>query len=181
VITSYRLADVWDKFNAEQKQRVTEQLHDFLSQLRHIKESFIGYVDGTACADPLFDENLGAYGPYQDAASFNEAMITALKDTTTGGWVDTVCDMVAVLKDHEIVLTRGDISPRNIIVQGSKVVAILDWEMAGFYPEYWGYAKALYRPAWESDWIKDKAANKILQPYLTELAVSLHSNSVGVW
>jgi hypothetical protein len=56
-----RLADVWDSFSAEQNQRVTEQLRDFLSQLRHIKESFIGYVDGTACADPLFDEDVGAY------------------------------------------------------------------------------------------------------------------------
>jgi hypothetical protein len=119
--------------------------------------------------------------PYQDEASFNEAMIIGLKDTTTGGCVDTVCDMVAALKDHEIILTHGDISPRNIIVQGSKVVAILDWEMAGFYPEYWEYAKALYRPAWESDWIKDKAVNTILEPYLTELAVSLHINSIGGW
>jgi thiamine kinase-like enzyme len=108
-------------------------------------------------------------------------MIIGLKDTTTGGCVDTVCDMVAALKDHEIILTHGDISPRNIIVQGSKVVAILDWEMAGFYPEYWEYAKALYRPAWESDWIKDKAVNTILEPYLTELAVSLHINSIGGW
>jgi hypothetical protein len=105
--------------------------------------------------------------PYQDEASFNEAMIIGLKDTTTGGCVDTVCDMVAALKDHEIILTHGDISPRNIIVQGSKVVAILDW--------------ALYRPAWESDWIKDKAVNTILEPYLTELAVSLHINSIGGW
>jgi hypothetical protein len=29
--------------------------------------------------------------------------------------------------------------------------------MAGFYPEYWEYVKALYMPAWESEWIKDRA------------------------
>ena len=56
--------------------------------------------------------------------------------------------MVAALKGHAIVLTHGDMSPRNIIVQGTKVVALLDWEMAGYYPEYWEYTKALYRPAW---------------------------------
>jgi aminoglycoside phosphotransferase (APT) family kinase protein len=55
--------------------------------------------------------------------------------------------MVGALKYHEIVLTHGDISPRNILVQGSKVVAILNWEMSGHYPEYWDYVKTLFRPA----------------------------------
>jgi hypothetical protein len=36
-----RVADVWDKFSAEQKQQVTEHLRDFLSQLRHIKGSLM--------------------------------------------------------------------------------------------------------------------------------------------
>jgi tRNA A-37 threonylcarbamoyl transferase component Bud32 len=175
------LADVWANFNTDQKQQVLEQLRDCLSQLRVTKESFIGSVDGTACADQLFDEDIGAYGPYKDEATFNEGIITALKNTLTSGWVDTVCKMVGALNSHEIVLTHGDISPRNIIVQGSKVVAILDWELAGYYPEYWEYVKALYRPAWESEWIMDGAVDKILQPYLTELAVFLHVNSIGAW
>ena len=80
------LADVWDTFSTEQKQQVTEQLRDFLSQLHDIRESFVGSVDGTACADPLFDEDIGAYGPYKDEASFNEGIITALKNTMTNGW-----------------------------------------------------------------------------------------------
>jgi aminoglycoside phosphotransferase (APT) family kinase protein len=40
--------------------------------------------------------------------------------------------MVAALEDHETVLTHGDMAPRNIMVQGSKVVAILDWGLAAF-------------------------------------------------
>jgi aminoglycoside phosphotransferase (APT) family kinase protein len=89
--------------------------------------------------------------------------------------------MVLALEDHEIVLTHGDMAPINIMVQGSKVVAILDWELAGVYPEYCEYVKALYRPDWESDWIKDRAVNKILEPYPEELAISLHINTVGGW
>jgi hypothetical protein len=40
-------------------------------------------------------------------------MITALKDTTTGGWVDAVCDMVAALKDHEIIDSWRHITPEH--------------------------------------------------------------------
>ncbi|KAH9863701.1 hypothetical protein J1614_009633 [Plenodomus biglobosus] len=175
------LVDVWEKYTPEEKERVIEQLRDMLIQLRELKGSVIGSVDGTACEDPLFDDNIGAYGPYDNEASFNEGVITALKNTLSGGWVNTVCDMVGVLKGHEIVMTHGDFSPRNILVRGTKVVAVLDWEMSGYYPEYWEYVKALFRPAWEEDWIKYGAVNKILKPYLTELAIFLHVSSVGAW
>ncbi|CBX96513.1 hypothetical protein IAQ61_005619 [Plenodomus lingam] len=175
------LKDVWDKYTPEDKERVIDQLREMFSELRHLKGSFIGSIDGTACEDPIFEEDLGAYGPYNDEAAFNEGIVTALENTLSSGWVSTVCDMVCSLKDHEIVMTHGDFSPRNILVQGTKVVAVLDWEMAGYYPEYWEYVKALYRPAWEDDWIKSGTVNKVLKPYLPELAILLHVNSVGAW
>lgn len=88
--------------------------------------------------------------------------------------------MVRTLKNHDIVMTHGDFSPRNIIVQGSKVVGIVDWEMSGYYPEYWEYVKAMYRPAWESDWIIDRAVQRILEPYSMALAVMMHAQTI-VW
>lgn len=75
-------------------------------------------------------------------------------------------------------MSHGDISPRNILVRGTKVVAILDWEMSGFYPEYWDYVKSVYKPAWESGCIKDKVAERILPPYYAELAVMLHVHNM---
>jgi hypothetical protein len=176
-----RLDHVWDRFDDKQKEHVIEQLRSYFSQLRRIEESFIGSVDEMACEDQLFTDEIGAYGPYKDEAGFNQGIVTALKNISTGGWVDTVSDMVLTMKCHKIVLTHGDMSPRNIIVQGSTVVAILDWEMSGYYPEYWEYVKALYRPAWEGGWIKGRAVDKILEPYLMELAVFLHVNSIGGW
>lgn len=180
-IEGERLAEAWEHFDAEQKQHVLDQLRGFMLQLRNIKGTFIGSVDGTYCEDQLFTEDLGAYGPYESEADFNQGIITALKDIMASGWVDTVCNMVAALKGHEIVMTHGDLAPRNILVQGTKVVAVLDWEFSGFYPEYWEYVKALYRPAWEGRWIKDSAVDRILMPYMEELAVMLHVNSVGAW
>ncbi|OJD11548.1 hypothetical protein AJ78_07708 [Emergomyces pasteurianus Ep9510] len=60
----------------------------------------------------------------------------------------------------------------------NEVVAILDWEMAGFYPEYWEYVKAMYHPDSQSGWIKDAAVEKILQPYHLEHAVLLHMQDI---
>lgn len=40
------------------------------------------------------------------------------------------------------VLTHGDLSSLNILVRGDKVVGIIDWETAGWFPHYWEYARA---------------------------------------
>ena len=37
--------------------------------------------------------------------------------------------------------THSDITPRNILVKDGKITAIVDWEMAGWYPEYWEYTR----------------------------------------
>jgi aminoglycoside phosphotransferase (APT) family kinase protein len=179
-IEGNRLEDMWDKFDVSQKKIVVEQLHDFFSQLRKIKGPFIGCIDGTACEDQLFTDELGGYGPYDNESDFNKGIVTALKRSRQGPWVDVVCEMITSLKNHKIVLTHGDFAPRNILVQGTKVVAVLDWELSGYYPEYWEYVKALWRPPWETGWIKDKAVDQVLKKYLTELAVVWHTRDI-IW
>lgn len=166
------LEDVWDDMDEQEKEVVIGQLKDIITQLRSIKGTFIGSVDHTACEDQLFCDDLGSYGPYEDEAAFNNGIVRALKQSQNNTWVDVVADMVLkTFKGHETVLTHGDFSPRNILVEGTKVTAILDWEMTGLFPEYWEYVKALYRPDWEAGWFKDRAIDKVLQPFLSELAV----------
>jgi len=176
-----RLEDMWDKFDISEKKAITEQLHDYFFQLRKIKGPFVGCIDGTACEDQLFTDELGGYGPYGNEWEFNQGIVTALKRSQQGPWVDMVCGMIlSSLKNHEIVLTHGDFAPRNILVQGAKVVAILDWELSGYYPEYWEYVKALWRPPWQTGWIKDEAVNQVLDNYLMELAVVWHIRDI-IW
>jgi thiamine kinase-like enzyme len=56
-------------------------------------------------------------------------------------------------------LSHGDLNPKNIILldeqDGSvSVSGIVDWEMGGWYPEYWDALKALHVRSTkdESDW-----------------------------
>ncbi|KAK6856449.1 hypothetical protein PG995_006636 [Apiospora arundinis] len=41
-----------------------------------------------------------------------------------------------------LVFTHGDLNPSNIFVRGDEVVGIIDWETAGWYPDYWEYTSA---------------------------------------
>ncbi|KAJ5238448.1 Aminoglycoside phosphotransferase [Penicillium chermesinum] len=59
----------------------------------------------------------------------------------------------AFTDNHDIVFTHSDIAPRNILVEGGHVTAILDWEDAGWYPAYWEYyTRALRQLKPVPDW-----------------------------
>ena len=63
------------------------------------------------------------------------------------------------MDDHRIVLSHGDLNPKNIILLDERdgsvsISSIIDWEMGGCYPEYWDALKALNVRSTddESDW-----------------------------
>ncbi|KAH9998886.1 phosphotransferase enzyme family protein [Xylariaceae sp. FL0662B] len=179
-----RLDHVWDKFTADEKKSVTSQLRDYFDELRQISGSVIGSVDGSECRDvyfPEFEVYQGPYGPYENEAGFNQALVKAWSTGRDDPFTLMLCDVLCeTMKDHGTVMTHNDLYPRNILVRGSEVVAILDWESAGFYPEYWEYCRALWRPDWESNWMKDRAVDKILKPYYKEVAV-IWNTSYTFW
>jgi aminoglycoside phosphotransferase (APT) family kinase protein len=86
--------------------------------------------------------------------------------------------MVTSLKNHKIVLTHGDFASRNVLVQDTKVVTVLDWELSGYYPEYLEYVKALWRPPWEAGWTKHRAVDQVLKNNVTQLAVVWHTRDI---
>lgn len=50
------------------------------------------------------------------------------------------------------LFTHGDVAPRNIMVDESgHITGIIDWEQAGWYPDYWEYANIM-KPSRDKDW-----------------------------
>jgi thiamine kinase-like enzyme len=74
----------------------------------------------------------------------------------------------ALSDTSKIVFTHNDLSPRNIIVVGNRVKGLLDWEYAGWYPEYWEFVKFFERPTNCKGW-KDYAGVIFEREYPQEL------------
>lgn len=77
-------------------------------------------------------------GPFADEATFTKVLRNPDDPARAG---------------HRMSFTHADLNSRNILVDevvqqdgslGWRVTGIVDWEMAGYYPEYWEYTKALY-------------------------------------
>lgn len=71
---------------------------------------------------------------------------------------------------HDIVFTHGDLNPRNILVEKGKVTGIVDWENAGWFPEYWEYTKAHYSVRSSVRWLAD-VIDQIFEGYRDVLIV----------
>lgn len=160
------LRDVWETMTEEEQEEIISQLRGSMEELRSVKGDFIGSIDKSSCEDPIFTSELGSFGPYAGEDEFHEGIIRAMGTADGAPWVRQTVGFVRALPRHEIVMTHSDLTPRNILVRDGKVVGIIDWEMAGFFPEYWEYVKALCYPDWESRWFSEGVVEKILCTFL---------------
>ena len=78
---------------------------------------FLGYWVSVFQHDPWIRDPTSIHGPSD--------LLVSLQNSVTR------------YQHHEPALCHGDFSPNNILVKDGKVVAILDWEMLGWYPEFW--------------------------------------------
>ncbi|PYI32684.1 kinase-like protein [Aspergillus indologenus CBS 114.80] len=142
-----RLDEAWKTLDPGQKSSIARQLHSYLVQLRRLKGTYIGAVGhGKAC---IGQRASVVGGPFDSEQQFNTFI---LEDLVKLPDVLQHYAKHALTDNHEIVFTHGDFAPRNILVEGDRVTAVLDWEDAGWYPEYWEYIKALQHLKPMPDW-----------------------------
>ena len=131
------LSDVWPTLYNSEKIKIVQQLREILEKMQQHQRNFIGGIHGTPAVDIRMVRREG--GPFSTEEQFNQFLRSGMILAAPKIYRSMLEG--AMKKDHDIVLTHGDISPRNIIVNDNQIVAILDWESAGWYPEYWEYVK----------------------------------------
>ncbi|GAW20300.1 hypothetical protein ANO14919_098020 [Xylariales sp. No.14919] len=138
------LEKAWKGLSDADRVEIMNQLRGYVDQLRAIKGSYIGGLGRTPAVDErrFFDEG----GPFESEAEWNDFLLGGAK----GACPEILQSMLRsqLRTDHEIVFTHGDLHSCNIMVRDGRIVAILDWENAGFYPEYHELVKPLRSPRW---------------------------------
>ncbi|CAK7230172.1 hypothetical protein SCUCBS95973_007482 [Sporothrix curviconia] len=99
-----------------------------------------------------------AHDPLCDEEALNDFLVKAPPRRSTPTSIRMLRPVMR--DDHDIVMTHADLHPRNITVEWvdnasdasnastgparrCKITSILDWEMAGWYPAYWEFVKAM--------------------------------------
>ncbi|OJZ80668.1 hypothetical protein ASPFODRAFT_147386 [Aspergillus luchuensis CBS 106.47] len=194
IVMSYEkgepLSEYWDRVSELERQNVLTQLRDYVAQMRQIKGDFIGGIDSSPCRDGIFEGGWGAYdsysyGPYATEDGFTEGIVQALRDRLPpqrrNGSPDVesrffkneylLYQTVRELKkmNHSIVFTHGDLHPGNILVRSDRTVVILDWGLAGYWPDYWEFYRAMFNAPWRPSW--DTMVERFVPPFYVECAI----------
>jgi len=153
------LEERWPTLTLQQKDTLRTFLDSFLSELRtipHASGSPLGSASDTPVCKDCRREVRTSTEPIYTESEFNCFLVRSNTSRASEGYRRWVLSMLR--ENHDIVLTHGDLHPGNIMVDiaddGHMSVGIIDWEMGGFYPEYWEMLKAMNTRAIddESDW-----------------------------
>ncbi|KAJ8111343.1 hypothetical protein OPT61_g6038 [Boeremia exigua] len=156
----------WGNCTSTEKEMISADLKKHITELRALPmPGYIGSVDEGPVTDIILEWSTPSKGPFKSVKEFN----TTIADTFVAKSKSQVGPYIRGMLDahkHKIVFTHGDLRPRNIVVRNGRVTAIIDWEMAGWYPEYWEFAKAFYLEAFAEDWASHLL--DVLTPYYCE-------------
>ncbi|CAF9934667.1 MAG: hypothetical protein ALECFALPRED_006055 [Alectoria fallacina] len=153
------LESVWTQLPSEQKASISNQLSRILLKLRELelpKDSQLGGIGGEGCKDTRRHTRISRK-PIRSIAEFEDFIFSS---PHFGGSV-YIKLLRSMSQSHtsKVVFSHGDLRPANIVVQSDQqcnysISGILDWEMGGFYPDYWESVKATntMAPQEEDDW-----------------------------
>ncbi|QPG97664.1 hypothetical protein C2857_006686 [Epichloe festucae Fl1] len=139
-IEGQTLQQAWPVLTPDQRSNILAQLSDYIAQMRALRGIYLGRVDGQGVVVPSIMTRSG--GPFSTLTEFHDWLVKPPKRLQAQSmyWHQITTQLGA---ECPIVFTHGDIASRNIIISEGRIVALLDWEFAGWYPEYWEYVFTL--------------------------------------
>lgn len=161
----------WSRMTADQKAAIVIELHGYIQQLRDLSPPSEG-ATCSAAGGQLRDHRVGyaaRFGPFKTHDEFHSFLrkTVRLEDLSTTLYADYIPLHAVHRRPYATKFSHGDFAPRNIMIRDGKVTAIIDWDSAGFFPEYWEYTKAHFAPLAMDDWMT--SIRDMIPPYEEEL------------
>ncbi|KOS45654.1 hypothetical protein ACN38_g3381 [Penicillium nordicum] len=148
------LEGTWDTMDEKSKESTCRQTWDLISEIRSVPSQYEGIfqcaADGSPSKDPLLEDLQSPPRPLSSDSDLRARIYERYLHCGGSRYEHELPNMLP--KSDHAVFAHGDIAPRNIMVdENGNITGIIDWEYAGWYPDYWEYAQIL-RPAFWGDW-----------------------------
>lgn len=177
-IDAKSLEDLWPSLAAPDKVEISNQLRASLQELRSLEPpSYLGSLNRLPLTDGVFwtpDQNPATSGPFNTEGDLNEGILKRLAESEPQAHLTLLRTLMSeTLCNHQVKFTHGDLQPKNILIKtnGSDEsaryeIVIIDWEISGWYPEYWEFCNATVAGRFRPEWLG--LAQDIMQVYVPE-------------
>ncbi|KAF5671062.1 hypothetical protein FDENT_11051 [Fusarium denticulatum] len=163
------LVDVWQAMSEDEQRSIKGQLRAQIQHMRTLVQPYIGRINKQPTRNIYNTTFVRHCGPFEDEEAFDNWCLDRLTSGSIQRWKwKKVLERQRRKSTGRFILTHGDLSPRNIMVDGSTITGIIDWELSGFYPEYVEYAFAIGIGPGMEEWWKP-VLKEILEPCSTDL------------
>lgn len=171
-IEGHMLSKDWVYRSEDSKAKLLSQLKQYICEMRELQppKGMLGVVsvDGGSLSDCRIPGPSLRFGPFETIQDFHRHLRMDMDfDPRLDPDVQELIRQQS--KSWPLVFTHGDLSSLNILARGNDLVAIVDWETAGWYPSYWEYTSAYQVNPQNSFWVEE--IDKFLTPMPEELAM----------
>lgn len=162
----------WQSRSEQSKARILDQLRRIVTELRSVpcpEGTSVGGVGGGPFCDCRLPSRL-LWGPYTTVRDFHRAFANdADIDAEYANLPSDVSKLFDFYRQsgNRLVLTHGDLSSLNTLVEADQVTGIVDWETAGWFPPYGEYTCAKNANPQNEFWAD--VVDKFLEPRPYEL------------
>ena len=168
-----RLGAYIDILNEDEAALLARDLQQWLTELRAIP-----WHDATApppisgtLGGPLHDHRVNMGTPSVEYTDFKGPFATEDEFNTSLQMPGAIPGLTHS-SGHRIVFTHGDLNMRNVLMHNGRLSGIVDWENAGWCPEYWDLTKAFFITKLNRRWLRIvDDAFRPLGDYRREMAI----------
>ena len=144
----------WQCASAKSKEILRCQLKALIQELRSVPNPVPAQVSGPV-GGPIYDyrytrgmeEWFGPFGNIHDFHLWLRCGFTSPFSAEGSTKPDRNAQIGRMIqlqdrRQYETKLTHGNFNSLNILIKDDKIVGIIDWEMTGWYPDYWEFTSA---------------------------------------
>lgn len=147
-VSGVSLETVWQDMSQAEQTDIKSQLRDQLALMRQCTLPHIGRPERKPMRNMFSRLELLCHEGWSNEEKFEKWLLERVGyglGTSVARWRCRrgIKEWHSKKKETRFVLTHGDLSPRNIMIDGGKITGIVDWDNAGFYPEWAEYAFAM--------------------------------------
>lgn len=134
------LHEVLHLMSYAERDRLADDLGSYVTQLRKIP-NHTAYMFCNALGGPIVDHRIPdmSGGPFNSESDFNNHLTSHLGCSSAEALGEE-----NVPQGHRSYFTHSDFHRTNLLIDRGRLSGIIDWECAGYLPEYWEFTKAMY-------------------------------------